>query len=56
MPHVLRSIHDMDKDEAALGMRTGFDSDISRQFAQTSNRIHRLFAQTHLLLTRVLDP
>lgn len=56
MPHTLRSLQVSDEEEAALGMLTGFDLDLSRQITQTSNRIRGLFTQIHPCLERVVDP
>lgn len=56
MPHTLRSIQVSDEEEAALGMLTGFDLDLSRQITQTSNRIRGLFTQIHPRLERVIGP
>lgn len=54
MPHTLRSLHVSDKEEAALGMLTGFDLDLARQITQTSNRIRGLFTQIHPPLERLI--
>lgn len=56
MPHTLRSLQVSDEEEAALGMLTGFDLDLSRQITQTSNRIRGLFTQIHPCLERVVGP
>lgn len=47
MPHTLRNLQVSDEVEAALGMLTCFDMDLSRQITQTSNRIRGLFTQIH---------
>lgn len=54
LPHTLRDITELDASEAALGMLTGFDLDLSRQVNQVSNRIRGLFTQIHPALEIVV--
>ena len=56
MPHTLRTLRQVDEDEAELSMLTGFDDDLTRQITQTRNRIRGLFTQIHPGLERTLGP
>lgn len=56
MPHTLRTLRQVDEDEAELSMLTGFDDDLTRRITQTRNRIRGLFTQIHPALERTLGP
>jgi len=55
LPHTLRELTAQDKDDAALGMLTGFDLDLTRQVNQVSNRIRGLYTQIHPPLEKALS-
>ncbi|MEW6873046.1 IS110 family transposase [Trueperella pyogenes] len=56
MTHTLRTLRCVDKNDAELGMLTGFDDDLARQITQTRNRIRGLFTHIHPGLERVIGP
>lgn len=55
LPHTLRGLTAQDEDNAALGMLTGFDLDLTRQVNQVCNRIRGLYTHIHPALEKALS-